>query len=156
MKLWFLPDNVDTDLIVPPKYLTARDPQVQIAHALEPLIPNFAKDARPGDIIIAGTNFGCGSSREEAVFVLKELGIKAIIASSFARIFYRNCFNLGIPAIIINDALVKFEGKTISEIKLTEGKIFLSDNSIIEFQKIPAFLVEMVEAGGAIELLKSQ
>lgn len=153
MKLWILGKNIDTDLIVPPQYLTARDPSIQIKHALEPLIPEFASNVKPGDIIVADTNFGCGSSREEAVFVLKELGIQAIIASSFARIFYRNCFNLGIPAIILPNAISQLKDKQIIDLQLTKGKIICSD-CVITFKEIPSFLIKMVEAGGALELLK--
>ncbi len=155
MKLWFLGKNIDTDLIVPPQYLTARDPSIQIRHALEPLIPDFASRVKPGDIIVADTNFGCGSSREEAVFVLKELGIQAIIASSFARIFYRNCFNLGIPAIILPDAPSQLKDRQIVELQLPKGKIICSDG-VITFKEIPSFLIEMIKAGGALELLKQK
>lgn len=154
-RIWFLGKNIDTDLIVPPQYLTARDPSVQTKHALESLLPNFSAEVRVGDIIVADTNFGCGSSREEAVFVLKELGIRVIIASSFARIFYRNCFNLGIPAIILPDAVSKLKDKQIIDIQLDKGTIILPDG-VLYFKEIPSFLLEMIEAGGALELLKKK
>ncbi len=99
MSVWHFGDNVDTDQMIPAKYLVTADNKELGSHAFGLVRPEFARDARPGDIIVAGSNFGCGSSREHAVRALLGLGIKYVIAKSFARIFYRNCINLGLLCI---------------------------------------------------------
>jgi len=124
-RVWKYGDDVNTDVIFPGKYTyTVSDPNEMARHALEDLDPSFAKEAKPGDVIVAGKNFGCGSSREQAATCLKALGIGAVIAKSFARIFYRNAINQGLPVVqcsAIYDLIDK--GEEI-EIDLDEGKIF--------------------------------
>ncbi len=156
-RAWVFGDNIDTDLIVPSKYLTERDPAVMASGTFENTRPEFAKQVEAGDIIIAGSNFGCGSSREEAPFVLQTLGIRFIAARSFARIFFRNGINLGIPlvefqipegAIADGDRLeVDFDAGTLKNLR--SGKV-------LKFQKLPPFLQEILDAGGALNWLKKR
>nr|MDO8080024.1 3-isopropylmalate dehydratase small subunit [Candidatus Freyarchaeota archaeon] len=156
-KVWKFGDNIDTDIIIAGPYLTIRDPDKLASHAMEMVNPEFAKNVKPGDIIVAGKNFGCGSSREEAPYVLKRLGVSAIVADFFARIFYRNAINLGIPLIECKDAAQKFqEGDTI-EIELEKG-IVRNPRTHEELQgtKLPDFLMEIIKEGGAIEALKKK
>ncbi len=156
-RAWVFGDNIDTDLIVPSKYLTERDPHVMADGAFENTRPEFAKQVKPGDIIIAGTNFGCGSSREEAPFVLQTLGIHFIAAQSFARIFYRNAINLGIPLIELKvpRGIIK-DGDRV-EVDLDAGTLNnLRSNKVLKFQKLPVFLQEILDAGGALNWLQKR
>ncbi|MHA1674450.1 MAG: LeuD/DmdB family oxidoreductase small subunit [Promethearchaeota archaeon] len=154
-RIWVLGDAIDTDLIVPSRVLTEQDPTKLIAATLENVIPSFADKVQPGDIIIAGTNFGCGSSREEAVFVLKELGVQAIIASSFARIFFRNAINLGLPPIKVADAPSLGIQGDVLEILWQEGIIHNHTQNIQRnFPPFPPFLQNYVISGGALNLLR--
>ena len=98
-KAWTFGDDIDTDIIIPARYLTTVDPAELAAHCMEPVNPDFPKLVRPGDIMVGGKNFGCGSSREHAPVALKGCGVAVVIAPTFARIFYRNAFNVGLPAI---------------------------------------------------------
>ena len=96
-KVWKFGDNIDTDAIIPARYLNTSDPQILAAHCMEDADPDFVRKISPGDIIVAGSNFGCGSSREHAPIAIKAAGLSCVIARSFARIFYRNSFNMGLP-----------------------------------------------------------
>ena len=128
-----------------------RDDSEIAQHTLENIKPNFAKNVKEGDIIVAGKNFGSGSSREEAVNVLKTLGIKAVIAESFARIYFRNLINLGILAIKLSDVKLKFDEGDLIKISLEDSKIVNETKGIeIKIDKIPTFLVEILEAGGIL------
>lgn len=162
-RIWLLGDDIDTDLIVPSRVLTEADPKKQIDACLENILPDFAKNVKKGDFIIAGKNFGCGSSREEAVFVLKELGIAAIIAKSFARIFYRNMINLGLPPIEIPDLEVNpitnksTFGKKGEELKVDVlgGIIMDQEGDILaEIVFFPEFIQRYLQFGGAIPYLQ--
>ncbi len=156
-KVWKFGDNIDTDIIIAGPYLTIRDEDMMASHAMEMVNPDFAKKVKPGDVIVAGKNFGCGSSREEAPYVLKKLGVAAIVADFFARIFYRNAINLGLPLLEVKDAHKIFqEGDTI-EIELEKG-IVRNTRTKQELQgtKLPDFLIEIIKAGGAIEALKKK
>jgi len=156
-RVWKFGDNIDTDIIIAGPYLTIRDPDELASHAMEMVNPDFAKNVQPGDVIVAGKNFGCGSSREEAPFVLKRLGVSAIVAEFFARIFYRNAINLGLPLVECKDAAQKFqEGDTI-EIDLEKG-IIKNPQTGEELQgtKLPDFLMEIIKEGGAIQALKKK
>ena len=136
---------------MPHQYLTLRDDSEIAQHALENINPNFAKNVKEGDIVVAGKNFGSGSSREEAVNVLKTLGIKAVIAESFARIYFRNLINLGILAIKLSDVKPKIDEGDLIKISLEDSKIVNETKGIeIEIDKIPTFLVEILEAGGIL------
>jgi len=156
-RVWKFGDNIDTDIIIAGPYLTIRDPDELASHAMEMVNPDFAKNVQPGDVIVVGKNFGCGSSREEAPFVLKRLGVSAIVAEFFARIFYRNAINLGLPLVECKDAAQKFqEGDTI-EIDLEKG-IIKNPQTGEELQgtKLPDFLMEIIKEGGAIQALKKK
>lgn len=154
---YILGDNINTDDIVPSHTLTMRDPNEMAKYALEFIDPQFVKNIDKSDIIIAGENFGSGSSREEAVNVFKVLGIKAIVAKSFARIYFRNLINVGIPAIILNWDTSFFSIGDELEISLHESYIFNANKNIkIEFIKLPNFLIKILESGGIINQLKEK
>lgn len=160
-KMWFMGDDINTDLIIPSKYLTENDSKIIVEHAFEALIKNFSKIVSKGDIIVAGKNFGCGSSREEAVFVVKELGISAIIAESFSRIYFRNLINQGIAAIIINNALNLLKDLDNIQIYLSNGilnGINTKTNQSVEikFKPLPNFLMNIINANGILNLIKSR
>jgi len=153
---YILGDAINTDDIVPSHTLTMRDPHEMAKCTLEFIDPQFVKKIDKGDIIVAGENFGTGSSREEAVNVFKILGVKAIIAKSFARIYFRNLINVGIPGIILNE----WNENTFSkgdnlEISLDKGVIFNKTKNIkVEFAKLPEFLTKILNEGGIINQLK--
>ncbi len=152
-----LGDDINTDDIVPSHTLTTRDPNEMAQHTLEFIDPNFVNNIERGNIIVAGENFGTGSSREEAVYVLKILGIKAIIAKSFARIYFRNLINLGIPGIELMWDNNYFSNGDNLRILLNEGVILNeSKNLQITFKKLPVFLTKILENGGIINQLKKK
>ncbi len=156
-RAWVFGDNIDTDLIVPSKYLTERDPAVMARGTFENTRPEFAKQVKPGDIIIAGNNFGCGSSREEAPFVLQTLGICFIAAKSFARIFFRNGINLGIPLVELQVPKGAIKDGDRIEVDFDTGMIKnLRSNKILQFQKLPPFLQDILDVGGALNWLKKR
>jgi len=154
---YILGDDINTDDIVPSHTLTMRDTHEMAKCTLEFIDPNFAKNIDQGNIIIAGENFGTGSSREEAVNVFKVLGIKAIIAKSFARIYFRNLINLGIPGITVNWNEQTFSKGDNLEISLNEGLIFnKTKSSKLEFENLPKFLTKILEEGGILNQLKKK
>ncbi len=156
-KVWKFGNHIDTDQIIAGPYLTIIDQDELASHAMETLNPDFAKKVKPGDIIVAGKNFGCGSSREEAPFVLKRLGIAAIVAEFFARIFYRNAINLGLPLVEVKDVAQKFEEGDTIEIELEKGIVRNTrTNEELQGTKLPDFLMEIIREGGAIEALKKK
>ena len=148
-------DNVDTDVILPGKYLVLIDPRELAKHAMEGLDPTFPEKAKKGVIVVGGRNFGCGSSREQAPLALKYAGVQCVIADSFARIFFRNAINIGLPVIekkgisatVENgdELTVDFETGTIQN--LTKGKSF-------QVAKLPPFILEILTDGGLIENLR--
>jgi len=152
---YILGDDISTDDIVPSHTLTMRDSNDMVKHTLEFVDPYFTKNVDKGNIIIAGENFGMGSSREEAVHVFKFLGIKAVVAKSFARIYFRNLMNNGIPAISLNWNLNQFAKEDAIEISLLEGIIINKSKKIaLNFEKIPEFLMDILESDGVINQLK--
>ncbi|MFX1258276.1 MAG: 3-isopropylmalate dehydratase [Promethearchaeota archaeon] len=154
---YILGDDINTDDIVPSHTLTMRDPEEMAKYTLEFIDSNFIKNVENGNIIIAGNNFGTGSSREEAVIVFKILGIKAIIAKSFARIYFRNLINVGILGITLNWDEKTFSKGDNLEILLQEGLIFNKKKNIkIKFEKLPEFLIKILEEGGIINQLKKK
>ncbi len=156
-RAWVFGDNIDTDLIVPSKYLTERDPLVMARGTFENTRPEFVKQVKAGDIIIAGSNFGSGSSREEAPFVLQTLGIRFIAARSFARIFFRNAINLGIPLIEVNIPKDMIADGDRLEVDFDTGTLKnLRSGNVIKFQKLPPFLQEILDAGGALNWLSKR
>ncbi len=155
-KIWILGDNVNTDDIVPSHVLTCQNKSTLVSATLKEKIPNFSNVVSAGDWIIAGKNFGCGSSREEAVFVLKELMIGGIIAQSFARIFFRNAINLGLPVITIaNSYDIGNQGEEISvDIEASTVKN-LNSSFTATFSPFPPFLLRIFQAGGLISYLQT-
>jgi 3-isopropylmalate/(R)-2-methylmalate dehydratase small subunit len=148
--IWKYGDDVSTDLIFPGKYTySIKEPSEMAAYALEILDPGFAKKVRPNDVIVAGKNWGCGSSREQAVTCLKECGISAIIAKSFGRIFFRNCLNAALPAIICPDVVDAVQDGDEIVIDLKNGKIY-SGSRINKFSLLPDAIIGIFEAGGLI------
>ena len=155
-RVWKYGDDVNTDLIFPGKYTySIKEPSEMAAHALEVLEPGFAKEVQANDIIVAGKNWGCGSSREQAVICLKECGIAAIVAKSFGRIFFRNCLNAALPAIICFDAVDAIQGGDEIEIDLVNGKI-LSGGLINEFLPLPDAVAGIFEAGGLVAFTRQR
>jgi 3-isopropylmalate/(R)-2-methylmalate dehydratase small subunit len=155
-RVWKYGDNVNTDVIFPGKYTyTITDPKEQAKHALEDLDPNFARGVREGDIIVGGRNWGNGSSREQAVGALKAAGVKAIIAKSFARIYFRNAVNNGLLPIVCPDAVdAVAEGETI-EIDLATNTIRLGEREF-SFPPLSPSLLEIIHAGGLIPMLREK
>lgn len=153
-KVWKFGDNIDTDIIIPAQYLANTDPAVLGQHCMEPLSPDFHKKVKAGDMIIAGNNFGCGSSREHAPIAISALGIPLIIAKSYARIFYRNAFNKGLALLEADIMDYVSEGDTI-EVDISTG-IVKGKSFEITAKPIPPFMVELINAGGLIKYLKRQ
>ena len=157
MKVYKYGDNVDTDVIIPARYLNAPDEKSLASHCMEDIDASFASTVEPGDIIVAGANFGCGSSREHAPLALKSCGVKCVIAMSFARIFYRNAINIGFPilecpeaaeAIRPGDAVtVDFKTGVIAD--ETQGKTF-------QAAPFPPFINGIIESGGLLKSLKAR
>jgi len=146
-RVWKYGDNINTDIISPGQYMSY-PVEKQAEHAMEAIDTEFAKKVQPGDVIVAGNNFGSGSSRETAQMVLKYHKIGAIVANSFARIFYRNSINVGLPVVEMIDTSVIEEGDEI-EINLLEGKIINhTKGEEYEGTKLPEHLIEMVKVGG--------
>lgn len=147
-KVWNFGSNIDTDLIIAARYLNSSDPDHLAKYVMEDADPDFASKVQPGDIIVAGENFGCGSSREHAPIALKAAGVAAVIAPTFARIFYRNAFNMGLPIFELKEADEIKEGSTIS-ITLDKGTIENQDTKkTYDFTPIPPFMQELLSSGG--------
>jgi methanogen homoaconitase small subunit len=146
-RVWKFGNDIDTDVIIPGKYLRTKDMQVFAAHAMEGIDPEFAKKVSLGDIIVAGTNFGCGSSREQAPLALKHAGVACIVAKSFARIFFRNAINIGLPLL---EADVDCEEGDEVEIDLLKGEIRVIGNGTFKGNRLPDFLLEILTAGGLV------
>ncbi len=146
---------MDTDLIISGKYLTLRDPEAMVKLVFAAIRPNFVGEVKAGDVIVAGKNFGCGSSREEAPALLKRLGISIVIASSFARLFFRNSINIGFPLLECNGLAGEVkEGDTL-EADLEQGIVWnVTTGKKYEASKLPEFLLNMLKAGGAVEAYK--
>lgn len=149
-KVWKYGNDVNTDVIFPGKYTyTISNPAEMPAHALEDLDPRFAEEVQSGDIIVAGRNWGCGSSREQAVTCLKESGVGAIIATSFARIFYRNCINAALPALQCPPAVKQISAGEVIEVQLERGLIVCAAGEI-PFEPIPPSVMRILEADGLV------
>lgn len=144
-------DNVDTDVIIPARYLNTDDPLELAAHCMEDIDIRFSKKVQKGDIIVAGENFGCGSSREHAPIAIKSSGVSCVIASSFARIFYRNAINIGLPILESEDASGKINEGDEVEVDLTKGTISdLTTGMCFKAQPFPEFMQEIINSGGLI------
>ena len=150
-------DNVNTDEIIPARYLNTIDPVVLSQHCMEDADPEFVKKAKKGDIIVAGANFGCGSSREHAPISIKAAGISCVIAESFARIFYRNAINIGLPILENKDVPRHIKDGDIIEIDLARGEIYDAHrDKIYTTQAFPEFMQKIVLAGGLMKYIKSK
>ncbi|WP_419662937.1 LeuD: 3-isopropylmalate dehydratase, small subunit [Desulfosarcina variabilis str. Montpellier] len=151
-KAWKFGDGIDTDVIIPARYLVLPMEEMK-AYAMAPIQPRFAAEVMPGDVIVAGKNFGCGSSREQAPAVLKALGIKAIVAAGFARIFFRNAINLGLVVMECHGIGDHIKEKDSVHITPESGSIYLPEKNItFGGTRLPGFLLDIVEAGGLIPL----
>lgn len=151
-------DDINTDVIYPGKYLSITADRDEMArHCFEAVYPDFMQNAKPGDIIVAGKNFGCGSSREQAATCLKYFGISAVIAETFARIFYRNAINLGLPVIIAPGIKDKLNHQDDIEVDLKKGIIKrLDTGELFEAKKLPDFILDIILSGGLIPFLKKK
>jgi 3-isopropylmalate/(R)-2-methylmalate dehydratase small subunit len=153
-RVWKFGDNIDTDVIIPARYLNTSDPAELAKHVMEDADPQFKDKLQPGDIIVAGANFGSGSSREHAPIALKSAGVGAVIAKSFARIFYRNSFNMGLPIFELAEADKIGEGDRV-RIDMEKGIIEnLTTGEKFEFTPIPPFMQQLIESGGLINYAK--
>jgi 3-isopropylmalate/(R)-2-methylmalate dehydratase small subunit len=151
-RVWKFGDDIDTDAIIPARYLNTSDPDELATHVMEDADPDFPKKVKAGDIMVAGRNFGCGSSREHAPIALKAAGISAVVAKSFARIFYRNAFNIGLMIFESEDAEGAVDEGDELEINVDSGAMTDSTKgATFNARPIPAFMQELISAGGLIE-----
>lgn len=150
-KVWKYGDNIDTDVIIPARHLTKTDPKELAKHCMEDIDKSFAAEVVPGDIIVGGTNFGCGSSREHAPLAILGAGVSAVVAASFARIFFRNAINIGLPILECPALAAKaVKGDKIT-IDLASGRITLGrTGESFESSPFPPFLADLIEAGGLV------
>lgn len=155
-RVWKYGDNVNTDVIFPGKYTySILEPEEMARHALEDLDPDFAQKVKPGDVIVAGRNFGCGSSREQAATCLKYAGVQAVVAKSFARIFFRNAINQGLPVLQSEEAVDSIEDGEEIEIDFIGGKI-KTGRGDFTFPPFPESVMGILEAGGLIPYTKKK
>ncbi len=156
-RVWKYGDNVNTDVIIPARYLNMSTAAELAAHVMEDLDASFVKEVQPGDIVIAGNNFGCGSSREHAPLALKGAGVSCVVAKSFARIFFRNAINIGLPIL---ECAAAVDGTTAGqklEVELETGRIRNLDNgAVFQAEPFPPFMLDLIEAGGLIEYTRNQ
>ena len=149
-------DNVDTDVIIPARYLNTSDPKELAAHCMEDIDLDFAKKVQEGDIIVANKNFGCGSSREHAPIAIKESGISCVIASTFARIFYRNAINIGLPILECDQAVKSIEAGDKLEVNFDTGVIKnLTKNEEYQGEAFPEFMQKIINSNGLIGYIKN-
>ncbi|MFP3927557.1 MAG: 3-isopropylmalate dehydratase small subunit [Desulfobacteraceae bacterium] len=156
-RVWRFGDHVDTDLIIPARFLNVSDAEDLASHCFADHRPDFAGGCSEGDVLVAGKNFGCGSSREHAPLAVKEAGIRVIIAESFARIFYRNAFNIGLPLLESAEAARSLqEGETVS-IDLGSGEIVReADGKTFRSEPVPEFMQDLIRAGGLVPYLRER
>lgn len=156
-KAWKVGNNIDTDLIIAARYLNDASDENMRAHCMEDVIPDYANTIAPGDVLVAGSNFGCGSSREHAPIAIKVAGTKCVIAESFARIFYRNAINIGLPIIESPEAVRAIDQGDELEVNLENGVITnLTKNETYHFEKFPEFIQHIVEAGNLLNYVKAK
>ena len=156
-KAWKVGNNIDTDLIIAARYLNDASDENMRAHCMEDVIPDYANTIAPGDVLVAGSNFGCGSSREHAPIAIKVAGTKCVIAESFARIFYRNAINIGLPIIESPDAVRAIDQGDELDVDLENGVITnLTKKETYHFEKFPEFIQHIVEAGNLLNYVKAK
>ncbi len=156
-KAWKYGDDIDTDVIIPARYLNTSDPQELAKHCLEDLDPQFKEKMTAGDLIVAGDNFGCGSSREHAPLAIKAAGVSCVIANSFARIFYRNALNIGLPILECPSAVIDISEGDEIKVDIDSGLIFnLSTEKKYQAVPFPDFMQELIQSGGLINYVRKQ
>ena len=156
-KAWKIGNNIDTDLIIAARYLNDASDENMKAHCMEDVIPDYANTIAPGDVLVAGSNFGCGSSREHAPISIKVAGTSCVIAESFARIFYRNAINIGLPIIESPEAAKAIDQGDELDISFEEGVIHnVTKNEDYHFEKFPEFIQQLVAAGNLLNYVKEK
>lgn len=154
-KVWRYGDNIDTDVIIPARYLNTFDPKELAKHCMVDIDKDFAQKVKSGDIMVGGKNFGCGSSREHAPVAIKACGVPVIIAASFARIFYRNGINVGLPLMEIGDNVERIHAGDKLSVDLSSGKIRdLTTGETFQAPPLPGFIQDIAKAGGLIQYVK--
>ncbi|WP_418461619.1 3-isopropylmalate dehydratase small subunit [Dialister succinatiphilus] len=154
-KVWRYGDNIDTDVIIPARYLNTFDPKELAKHCMVDIDKDFAQKVKAGDIMVGGKNFGCGSSREHAPVAIKACGVPVIIAASFARIFYRNGINVGLPLMEIGDNVERIHAGDKLSVDLSSGKIRdLTTGETFQAPPLPGFIQDIAKAGGLIQYVK--
>jgi len=156
-KVFKFGDNVDTDVIIPARYLNSSDPAELAKHCMEDIDKEFIHQVQPGDIIVANKNFGCGSSREHAPIAIKAAGVSCVIAETFARIFYRNAINIGLPIIECKEASKEIENGDQIEIDFDSGKIYNhTKGTSYQGQAFPEFMQKLISVGGLVNYINSR
>ncbi|MBI4949375.1 MAG: 3-isopropylmalate dehydratase small subunit [Deltaproteobacteria bacterium] len=156
-KAWKFGADIDTDRIIPARYLNTSDPKELAKHCMEDADPSFASRVRAGDVIVADKNFGCGSSREHAPIAIKASGVACVIARSFARIFYRNSFNMGLPILECEEAAASTESGDVIEVDMSTGEIVnVTKGKRFKARPIPPFMQELIAAGGLMESIRKK
>lgn len=155
-RVWKYGDDVNTDYIIPGRYLELVDPREMAKHAMEGIDPDFSEKVRQGDVIVGGANFGCGSSREHAPLALKYAGVRAVVAESFARIFYRNAINIGLLALECPGVSQAVDEGDVVEVDVDIGKIIVPAKSCeLDFRPLPGFMVEVLNEGGLVTYIRN-
>jgi 3-isopropylmalate/(R)-2-methylmalate dehydratase small subunit len=155
-RVWKYEDDVNTDYIIPGRYLELVDPKEMAEHAMEGIDPGFSEKVREGDVIVGGANFGCGSSREHAPLALKYAGVRAVVAESFARIFYRNAINIGLLALECPGISHAVDEGDVVEVDVDVGKIRVpGKGSELDFRPLPGFMVEVLNEGGLVNYIRN-
>jgi 3-isopropylmalate/(R)-2-methylmalate dehydratase small subunit len=156
-RVWKFGDHVDTDAIIPARFLNRSDEKELASHVFIDMRPEFSREVQSGDIIVAGVNFGCGSSREHAPWAVKSAGIRVVVAASFARIFYRNAINIGLPILESEDAFGLFSDGERLSVDLDTGKIrSLERETETLVSPLPGFMREIVQAGGLVAYIQAK
>ena len=154
-KVWRYGDNIDTDVIIPARYLNTSNPQELALHCMEDIDKSFVPGVKAGDIMVADNNFGCGSSREHAPVAIKASGITCVIAATFARIFYRNAINIGLPLLEVGDDVKKIKAGDVLSVDLESGEIVnTTSGETIKATPLPGFIQDIARAGGLINYVK--
>ncbi len=156
-KVWRYGDNIDTDVIIPARYLNTAEPKELALHCMEDIDTTFAQEVQEGDIIVADRNFGCGSSREHAPVAIKASGVPVVIANNFARIFYRNAINIGLPLLEIGDAVENIKAGHKISVDLSAGLVKnITTGETYQSQPLPGFIQDIAKAGGLVNYVKGE
>lgn len=156
-KVWRYGDNIDTDVIIPARYLNSFDPKELASHCMVDIDESFAQNVKAGDIMVGGKNFGCGSSREHAPVAIKAAGVPVVIAANFARIFYRNGINIGLPLLEIGDDVEKISADDQLRVDTATGVIEnLTTGDVFHANPLPGFIQDIAKAGGLIHYIKEK